>query len=132
MEKALWYLLTATRGGENRVRLLRALSEQPKNANELAEELDLDYKTVRHHLDMLDDHGVIETSDEQYAKLHFLTDTFERNRETFEEIAATVDVEPRDSGDTDGTSDDSTPRSETERSGGTGATETDTTNPEVE
>lgn len=46
MEKALWYLLTATRGGENRVRFLRALSEQPKNANELASELDLDYKTL--------------------------------------------------------------------------------------
>lgn len=106
MEKALWYLLTATRGGENRVRVLRALSERPKNANELATELDLDYKTIRHHLDMLDDHGVIETSDEQYAKLHFLTDSFERNRETFEEIAATVDVdvEPAGADEDDGTS----------------------------
>lgn len=94
MEKALWYLLTATRGGENRVRIVRALSRRPMNANELAEELDVSYKTARHHLDMLEDHGVVETGDEQYAKLHFLTDRFETYRETFEEIAATLDVEP--------------------------------------
>jgi predicted ArsR family transcriptional regulator len=99
MEKALWYLLTATRGGENRVRLLRAISQRPKNANELADELDVDYKTVRHHLDMLIDHGVVEASDEQYARLHFLTDEFQRHRETFEEIAATVDVESAASDD---------------------------------
>lgn len=97
MEKALWYLLTATRGGENRVRIVRALSSRPMNANELAEELDVSYKTARHHLAMLEDHGVIETGEESYAKLHFLTDRFEQNRETFEEIADTLDVEPRNS-----------------------------------
>lgn len=99
MEKALWYLLTATRGGENRVRIVRALSERPMNANELAEELDVSYKTARHHLEMLEDHGVVETGDEAYAKLHFLTDRFEQYRETFEEIAATLDVEPREGTD---------------------------------
>lgn len=92
MEKALWYLLTATRGGENRVRVVRALSDRPMNANELADRLDVSYKTARHHLDMLEDHGVVESGEESYAKLHFLTDRFERNRETFEEIASTIDV----------------------------------------
>jgi predicted transcriptional regulator len=86
MEKALWYLLTATRGGENRVRLIRALSERPKNANRLAEELDVSYKTVRHHLDMLEEHGIVEPGDNDYGKLYFLTDQFETNRETFEAI----------------------------------------------
>jgi predicted transcriptional regulator len=86
MEKALWYLLTATRGGENRVRLIRALSDRPKNANRLAEELDVSYKTVRHHLDMLEEHGIVEPGDNDYGKLYFLTDQFETNRETFEEI----------------------------------------------
>lgn len=96
MEKALWYLLTATRGGPNRVRIVRALSEQPMNANRLADELDVSYKTVRHHLEALEDHGVVEAGDEQYARLHFLTDRFEHNRETFERIAAKVDVDPDD------------------------------------
>ena len=53
MEAVLWYVFTGTRGGPNRVRLLKAVDERPRNANQLAEELDLDYKTVRHHLDVL-------------------------------------------------------------------------------
>ncbi|WP_134670033.1 ArsR/SmtB family transcription factor [Halorussus marinus] len=86
MDKALWYLLTATRGGENRVRIIQALSERPRNANQLADALDVRYKTVRHHLDMLADHGVVEPGDNDYGKLYFLTDEFERHREAFEDI----------------------------------------------
>jgi predicted transcriptional regulator len=91
MEKALWYLLTATRGGENRVRLIRELSERPRNANKLAEELDVSYKTVRHHLDMLEDHDVVESGGNEYGKLYFLTDRFEQNRGTFERITEQMD-----------------------------------------
>ncbi len=91
MEKALWYLLTATRGGANRARIIRALSEQPMNANELAEEPDVGYKTVRHHLDVLVDHVVVEPGESDYAKLYFLTDRFERHWDTFEEITERID-----------------------------------------
>ncbi|MFB6282231.1 MAG: winged helix-turn-helix domain-containing protein [Haloferacaceae archaeon] len=86
MEKALWYLLAGTRGAENRVRIVRALGDRPRNANQLAERLDLDYNTVRHHLDMLEDHDVVESGGDEYGTLYFLTDRFERNRETFEAI----------------------------------------------
>jgi predicted ArsR family transcriptional regulator len=91
MEKALWYLFTATRGGSNRVRIVRALSRRPMNANRLAEELDVSYKTVRHHLDMLVEHDVVEAGEADYAKLYFLTDRFERSRDTFEDIAEQVE-----------------------------------------
>ena len=90
MEKALWYLLAGTRGGENRVRIIDALSERPKNANRLAEELDVGYKTVRHHLDVLSEHGVVESGGNDYGKLYFLTDRFEAHRDTFEEITEHV------------------------------------------
>jgi DNA-binding transcriptional ArsR family regulator len=86
MEKALWYLLTGTRGGANRARIIRALSDRPRNANQLSECLDVDYNTVRHHLDMLLEHDVVETGGGDYGKLYFLTDRFERHRERFEEI----------------------------------------------
>lgn len=86
MEKALWYLLAGTRGGQNRVRLIRSLSERPRNANQLADQLDLDYNTVRHHLDMLIDHDVVERGEADYGALYFLTDGFERHRDEFERI----------------------------------------------
>ncbi|MFC6784499.1 winged helix-turn-helix domain-containing protein [Halobaculum halobium] len=86
MEKALWYLLVGTRGGENRARIISALDERPRNANRLAECLDVDYNTVRHHLEMLQDHDVIEAGGEEYGKLYFLTDRFEQHREEFETV----------------------------------------------
>jgi DNA-binding transcriptional ArsR family regulator len=93
MEKALWYLLAGTRGGPNRVRLIRAIEDRPRNANQLAEHVDLDYNTVRHHLDMLLEHDVVERSGEEYGALYFLTDRFERHRETFEQVTERLDVE---------------------------------------
>ncbi len=93
MEKALWYLLAGTRGGPNRVRLIRAIEDRPRNANQLAEHVGLDYNTVRHHLDMLLEHDVLERSGEEYGALYFLTDRFERHRETFEQVTERMDVE---------------------------------------
>ena len=90
MEKALWYLLAGTRGGENRARIIRSLTERPRNANQLSDALDLDYNTVRHHLDMLLDHDVVEKGDTDYGALYFLTDLFEANRDAFERITDEV------------------------------------------
>lgn len=86
MEAVLWYVLTGTRGGPNRVRLLRAIDERPRNANQLAEDLDLDYKTVRHHLDVLVDNDMIESSGDDYGAIYLTTDRVEHHWETVEEI----------------------------------------------
>jgi len=87
MEKALWYLFVGTRGGANRARLVRALDERPRNANELSDMLDVDYNTVRYHLDKLADHDVVEAGGEDYGELYFLTDRFEAHRDAFEDVA---------------------------------------------
>ena len=86
MQKALWYLLAGTRGGENRARLIRAIDDRPRNAGRLGEALDLRYDTVGYHLEKLEDHDVVETGGEDYGELYFLTDRFERHREAFESI----------------------------------------------
>ncbi len=86
MEKALWYLLAGTRGGENRARIIRCLLDRPRNPNQLATDLNLDYNTVTHHLDTLGDHGVVESSGDEYGAVYVVTDRFEHHRDTFEEI----------------------------------------------
>lgn len=90
MEKALWYLFAGSRGGANRVRIVRDLADRPRNANELAERLELDYNTITHHLDMLEEHDIVEPGGNDYGQLYFLTDQFERHWDTFEEITGEV------------------------------------------
>jgi DNA-binding transcriptional ArsR family regulator len=91
MKGVLWYVLTGTRGGANRVRILQALDERPRNPNQLAEELDLDYTTVRHHLDVLVDNGVIENTGDDYGAVYLPTDQTRHHWDTVEEIIEQVE-----------------------------------------
>ena len=62
------------------------LNERPDNANQLAETLGLDYKTVRHHLDILLKHGVIVTQGDGYGRMFFLSRDMEANYDEFNNI----------------------------------------------
>jgi len=86
MEAALWYVLTGTRGGTNRARILRALDERPRNANQLSEDLDLDYKTIRHHLDVLADNDIVRDSGDDYGAVYLPTQRVRQNWGTVEQI----------------------------------------------
>ncbi|KTG11171.1 DNA-binding protein [Haloprofundus marisrubri] len=88
MEGILWYVLTGTRGGTNRVRILRALEEQPWNANRLAERLDLDYKTVRYHLDVLVKNEIVDYDDEGYGSMYSPSSNLHQYQETVNSIFA--------------------------------------------
>lgn len=90
MEAALWYVLSGTRGGANRARILRALDERPRNANQLAEDLELDYKTVRHHLDVLEENNVVTDSGDDYGKVYLPSEAARANWETAEEVIQKV------------------------------------------
>ncbi|MDF9743965.1 ArsR/SmtB family transcription factor [Natrinema salsiterrestre] len=91
MEAALWYVLTGTRGGTNRVRILNALDEQPRNANQLAEALELDYKTIRHHLDVLLENDIVTKSGDDYGAIYLPTDRTRRHWDTVEQIIEQVE-----------------------------------------
>ncbi len=92
MEGLLWYLLASSRGGPTRVRIIRVLDEQPRNANQLANQLDLDYTTVRHHLDVLLENNVVNRVGDDYGAVYVFTEQTEANWETVEEILDTVET----------------------------------------
>lgn len=98
MEGVLWYLLASSRGGPTRVRILRALAAHPQNANQLATRLDLDYTTIRHHLDVLMKNNVVTRTGDDYAAAYLFTEQVKTNWDIVEEILATVDPENHDSG----------------------------------
>ena len=96
MEGVLWHLLASSRGGPTRVAIVRALEERPRNANELATELGMDYTTIRHHLDVLMENNVVRRTDDDYAAVYLFTDQVETNWDTVEEILDTVDPDPEE------------------------------------
>ena len=90
MEAVLWYVIVGTRGGENRARILDAVEEKPRNANQLAEDLDLDYKTVRHHCDVLVENNVLRASGEEYGAVYLPTEAARANWDVVEDIFQTL------------------------------------------
>lgn len=91
MEAVLWYVLSGTRGGPNRARILRAVDDYPRNPNQLAEDLDLDYKTVRHHLDVLADNDVVRQGGDGYGAVYLPSERARQNWDTIETIIEKVD-----------------------------------------
>lgn len=98
MQKVLWWLIGGSKGGKNRLRIIKRLEEEPMNANQLAENLDLDYKTVRHHLDLLEDNDVLTAMGGDYGRTYFLTDRMESNVDLLEEVAEKAGLEVPDEG----------------------------------
>lgn len=92
MEGVLWYVLTGTRGGANRARILLSVEERPRNAHQLAEDLELDYKTVRHHLRVLVDNGIVEKSGDEYGAVYLPTRAARDHWHVVEEITDRLDV----------------------------------------
>lgn len=92
MKQVLWWLIAGSKGGINRARIIQALNKRPYNANQLTQMFSLDYKTVRHHLDVLKKHQIIRSMGEGYGIMYFLTDQMNTRYEDFMEIWMQIDV----------------------------------------
>ena len=82
----LGWLIAGTRGGPTRARIIETLKETPQNANQLATVLKMDYRTIRHHLKVLEKNRIITTAGEGYGTTYFLSPVLEENYVLFEEI----------------------------------------------
>ena len=85
--RLLWFVFAGSRGGLNRLRIITALKEKPQNTNQLANELGLDYKSIQHHINVLEKNNLISKEGEKYGITFFISTFLEVNMETFDEIA---------------------------------------------
>ena len=86
LKRLFWWLLAGSVGGVNRGRILEELLQTPHNANELSKLINLDYKTIRHHLDILEKNRLISSTGGGYGKMFFPSDLLEENKQIFYEI----------------------------------------------
>ena len=68
------WLLVESRGGPVRSRILLLLRERPTNINRIARELNMDYKTVKHHLELLEKNGLVKRLGIKYGDVYFIED----------------------------------------------------------
>ncbi len=90
-KRLLWFIFAGSRGGFNRLRLVRTIKEKPLNANQLAKELKLDYKAIQHHVKVLEKNNIVTKVGEKYNVTYFISTFLEVNIDTFNEIAEKLD-----------------------------------------
>jgi predicted transcriptional regulator len=88
--RLLWYLFAGSKGGENRIKIINLLQDTPLNINRMADVLDLDYKAVQHHVDVLEKNNLVSHMGEKYGIMYFISNYLESNMDTFNEIMTKI------------------------------------------
>ncbi len=78
-KKLLWWIFGVSKGGPMRAKILNALHERPYNANQLAAELGVDYKTIRYHLNILIKNKIVDGLEEGNIVVYFLSGSMEKS-----------------------------------------------------
>ena len=86
LRNVLYWLIANSLGGFNRGRILEEILQKPQNANELSKNLNIEYKTIRYHLKVLEDNGIITSVGGGYGKTYFPSENFKTNMKDFTEI----------------------------------------------
>ena len=82
----LWFIITGTRGGPNRAKILNLVKNTPMNANKIATTLNLDHKTVVHHVKILAKNDLVIKVQKDYGAEYHLTQIMKENQNVLEEI----------------------------------------------
>ena len=91
LKRTLLLSLTGTRGGIVRLKILMMLNRKSYNTNEISKNLFLDYKTVQHHIRVLEKSNLITSSRKRYANSYRLSSLLGANKDMLKEIWEKVD-----------------------------------------
>lgn len=89
--KLLLYLFTSTRGGYSRLKIVTLLLDKPYNTHKLAQELQMDYKAIQHHLQVLEKNNLISRTGERYGTIFHLSNFLEINISALDEAIDKLD-----------------------------------------
>jgi len=81
-----WLLFVGSRGGTNRIRIMSVLRNRPRNRNQLATELGVDYKNIQHHIKVLEGNNLVKKNGNKYGATYYVSALFENNEIVFNEI----------------------------------------------
>jgi predicted transcriptional regulator len=86
----LWMIFAASRGGQNRIRIIFALKQTPLNTHQLTKKLELNYRAIQHHLGVLEKNNLISHLGQNYGTNYFLSTFLEVNIKSFDELVLSL------------------------------------------
>ena len=93
LKKILIWLLGGTRGGTMRLKILMLLRRRPMNPNQLARALNVNYRTIMHHLEVLERNGLVVRMNNSYGAPYFISDKLDKNWSVIEEVMRILGIE---------------------------------------
>jgi len=91
MKRLFSSVFTGMSGRYTRMRIICAITEEPMNTRELSKKLDLDYKTVRHNIEVLESNNLIDREGEGYGDIFFPSELLSSNLPTLYKIIRKVE-----------------------------------------
>lgn len=89
--RLLLYLFTGARGGFTRLQIIKLLSEKPMNTNQIAYEMRMDYKAIKHHMWVLEKNNLITKRGDRYGATFHLSNYLEANILALDEIVTKLE-----------------------------------------
>jgi len=87
LKQKLSYLILGQKGGRKRMQIIDLLVERPYNLHQLSKVMDINYRTVRHHVDVLIRNEILSSSKTgTYGEVFFLTHDMESNMDIYHDV----------------------------------------------
>ena len=84
-------IFTGMQGRYTRLKIIKALLNEPSNVNQLSQKLDYDYKTIQRNVRILEENQLIEKAGSGYGGMFFVSDLFLKNLSALEQVLEKVD-----------------------------------------
>jgi len=91
MKRLFSSVFTGMSGRYTRMRIICAITEEPMNTRELSKKLELDYKTIKHNIKVLESNNLIDREGEGYGDLFFPSELLSSNLPTLYKIIRKVE-----------------------------------------
>ena len=92
LRKILIWLLGGSRGGLMRLKILLLLKRKPMNPHQLAKALNVNYRTVIYHLELLERYELVSRLDVGYGAPYFISDKLEKRWDLIREVMRIMGV----------------------------------------
>jgi len=85
-QQVLFWLIAGSKGGTNRAKILFSLDKEPMNSNVLSKKLEMDYKTIQHHINLLLQNQLIVKTGDKYGQVFFVSPQLKDNWSLFKKL----------------------------------------------